>query len=178
MTLTNDPIAHTIALLDAERENLLAAVQRVPEHERDRRPAEMRWSIAEVLEHLATVERGIAALIAKRGRYQPRPDEPIPVPLDDERIARLRNRGERMEAPDFAKPSGTVVAAEALRTLVEGRAALRRALVDADPASLEKCTSTHPALGTLSLRDWAQFVAHHEARHTSQVLEIADALSR
>jgi hypothetical protein len=28
------------------------------------------------------------------------------------------------------------------------------------------------------LRDWAQFVAHHEARHTSQVLEIADALSR
>jgi uncharacterized damage-inducible protein DinB len=178
MTLTNDSIAHTLALLDAERENLLAAVQRVPEPDRDRRPAEMRWSIAEVLEHLATVERGIAALIAKRGRFQPRPDEPVAVPLDDERIARLRNRGERMEAPNYVTPSGTVVAAEALRALVEGRKALHQALLDANPASLEKCTSTHPVLGTLSLRDWARFVAHHEARHTSQVLEIADALSR
>ena len=178
MTLVNDANARTIALLDTERQNLLAAVHRVPEPERNRRPGEMRWSIAEVLEHLVTVETGIAALIAKRGKFQPRPDEPRPEPLDEVRIARLRNRGERIEAPDRVRPSGTVQCADALRALTEVRTSLRQALEDANPGSLDGCTAAHPVLGTLSLRDWVHFVAHHEARHTAQILEIAEALPR
>ena len=51
--MVHESVAPTLALLDAEREGLLAAVQRVPAELRDRRPAAMRWSIAEVLEHLA-----------------------------------------------------------------------------------------------------------------------------
>jgi uncharacterized damage-inducible protein DinB len=178
MTVAHDANARTIALLDTERQNLLAAVQEVPEAERNRRPGEMRWSIAEVLEHLTTVETGIAALIAKRGKFQPRPDEPRPEPLDEARIARLRNRGERTEAPERVRPSGTVLYGDAVRALTDTRRSLRQALDEANPASLDGCTAAHPVLGTLSLRDWVHFVAHHEARHTAQILEIAEALRR
>ena len=174
--MIHESLASTLALLDAEREGLLAAVQRVPAELRDRRPAAMRWSIAEVLEHLVTVERGIAKLIATRGRQPSPPGAPAPVPLDAERVAKLRNRGERVEAPERVRPTGTVAAADALAALLEARAALRQALLDADPASLERYTHAHAVLGPLCLRDWAQFIAHHEARHTGQVLEIAEAL--
>ena len=173
----HESVATTLALLDAEREGLLAAVQRVPADLRDQRPAAMRWSIAEVLEHLLTIERGIAKLIATRGRQPSPPDAPAPMPLDAERIARLRNRGERIEAPERVRPTGSIPAADALAALTEVRASLRQAVLDADPASLERYTYAHAVLGPLCLRDWAQFVAHHEARHTGQVIEIAEALT-
>jgi uncharacterized damage-inducible protein DinB len=173
-----ESVATTLSLLDAEREGLLAAVERVPPDLRDQRPGAMRWSIAEVLEHLVTVERGIAKLIATRGRQPPPPDAPTPVLLDAPRIATLRNRGERLEAPERVRPSGSVTAADSLTALAAARAALRQAVLDADPAILERSTHTHPVLGPLCLRDWAQFVAHHEARHTAQVLEISEALTQ
>jgi uncharacterized damage-inducible protein DinB len=175
--MVHESVAPTLALLDTEREGLLAAVHRVPEDLRDRRPAAMRWSIAEVLEHLATVERGIAKLIATRGRQPSAPDAPAAVPLDAERVARLRNRGERIEAPERVRPTGKVAAAEALTALSAARAALRQAVADADPVLLERNTHPHAVLGPLCLRDWAQFVAHHEARHAAQILEIAEALT-
>jgi hypothetical protein len=174
--MVHESVAHTLALLDAEREGLLAAVERVPGELRDRRPAAMRWSIAEVLEHLATVERGIAKLIASRGRQPSPPDAPAPVPLDAERVAKLRNRGERIEAHERVRPTGSVAAVDALSALSEARAALRHAVINADPVFLEQNTHQHAVLGPLCLLDWAQFVAHHEARHTAQVLEIAAAL--
>jgi uncharacterized damage-inducible protein DinB len=167
----------TLALLDSERAALIASVAQVREQDRSRRPAPDCWSIAEVLEHLATVERGVAKLIAKRGRQTPAPDQPTASPLDAARIASLRGRETRRDAPDFVRPSGTISAADALRALEETRAGLRQAVLDADPASLDHCTHPHPVLGAITLRDWVHFVAHHEARHAAQVAEIAQSLA-
>jgi uncharacterized damage-inducible protein DinB len=167
----------TLTLLDLERAALMSNVARVPEHDRSRRPAPDAWSVSEVLEHLATVERGIAKLLALRGRETPGADAPPAVPLDEARIAALRGRERRTEAPERVRPTGTVSCADALRALGETRDALRKAVVDATPAALDGCTHTHPVLGTLTLRDWVHFIAHHEARHAAQVAEIADALN-
>lgn len=168
----------TLFLLDSERATLLSNVSRVADEDRSRRPAPDCWSIAEVLEHLATVERGIAKLIAKRGRQTPSPDEPPATPLDEARIAALRGRQRRIEAPEFVRPSGTLSAADALGALEETRERLRKALLEADPVSLDTCTHPHPVLGPITLRDWVHFVAHHEARHAAQVAEIGDRLHR
>ena len=167
----------TLTLLDTERAALIANVTRVAEHDRARRPAADRWSIAEVLEHLAMVERGVAKLIAKRGRQAPSADQTPASPLDDARVASLRGRDQRREVPDFVRPSGSLDAADALRALEDARAGLRQAVADADPASLDTCTHPHPVLGSITLRDWVHFVAHHEARHAAQVAEIADSLA-
>ena len=166
----------TLTLLDTERAALMANVSRVPEQDRDRRPSPDRWSVAEVLEHLAMVERGVAKLIARRGRQSPAPDQLPAQPLDEERVAKLRDRERRLEVPDFVRPAGTLSYADAARALEETRAGLRQAVVDADPASLDGYTYPHPVLGPITLRDWVHFVAHHEARHAAQVAEIADAL--
>jgi uncharacterized damage-inducible protein DinB len=176
VTTPSTGLADIFELLDTERRALHDAVARVPEADRDRRPAEQTWSVAEVLEHLAVVERGVARLIALRGR-QPPQNEAAPVPLDDERVARLRNRAERIEVPDRVRPTGTVSAEEALTALADSRAKLCEAVSLADAVSLDGCTFAHAVLGVLTLRDWARFVAHHEARHAEQISAIARALT-
>ena len=168
----------TLTLLDAERATLMANVSRIAEQDRSRRPAADRWSVAEVLEHLAMVDRSVAKLIAKRGRQAPLPDQAPASSLDETRVALLRGRDTRMDVPDFVRPSGSLNCADAQQALYEARAGLRQAVVDADPASLDGCTHPHPLLGPITLRDWVHFVAHHEARHAAQVAEIAESLAR
>ena len=163
-----------LELLDTERRALLAAVERVAAADRDRRPAPDTWSVAEILEHLATVERSVARLIATRGR-EPLPDDAEPpVPLDDARIARLRSRQRRIDVPDRMRPSGTLTAAAAMQALDASRSALLDAVKNADPVALDRRSYVHGVIGRIVLRDWIAFVAHHEARHAQQIHEIAD----
>ena len=166
-----------LELIDLERRRLLAAVERVPAADRDRRPAADRWSVAEILEHLATVERSVTHLIATRGR-EPLPEHAPPaVPLDDARVTRLRGRERRIDVPDRMRPSGTMTAEAAVQALGVSRAALLDAVKHANPDALEHRSYVHAVVGRLVLRDWIAFVAHHEARHASQIDEIAQRAS-
>jgi hypothetical protein len=174
----SDSTAAVLELLDAERAALLAAVERIPASLRSRRPSPERWSVTEVVEHLARVERGVAKLLALRGQEgAPASVDLDEAQLDAARIARLRSRSERIEAPSRIQPEGNLGPAEALQALADSRSALRAALQAAHTAALDGVTHAHPILGVLTLRGWASFVAHHEARHAAQVKEIADAVA-
>ena len=171
-----------LELLAAERAALTAAAARVPAELQSRPPAPGQWSIIDVVEHLTRVETGVARLLLKRGRA----GESGPVPggktvadlrLTPERIARLRDRSQRIEAPERVRPSGSAEPAAAWQALDGARAELLRAFAAADPTALDHVVHEHAVLGPLVLRDWLAFVAHHEARHRSQVVEIADALA-
>ena len=166
------PIAQ-LELLATERAALLAAVDRVAAPDRERRPAPDRWSVAEILEHLATVEQSVAKLIATRGREPlPAQDEAV-VPLDEARIARLRGRERRIDVPDRMRPNGSMSTAAAIEALGASRALLLDAVKNADPVALAQRSYVHPIVGRIVLRDWIAFVAHHEARHADQIHEIA-----
>jgi uncharacterized damage-inducible protein DinB len=166
----------TLALLDTERQALLAAVQRVPPRDRERQPAPGRWSVAEILEHLSQVEKAVATLIATRG-HEPVPDDvPPPVANASSRIASLRSREHKIQVPDALRPTGAVSADAALDALSKSRAALLHAADSADPVALERRTYHHAVLGRLALCDWLVFIAHHEARHAAQIDEVAAAL--
>ena len=164
-------------LLEAERANLLERVGRVPEAARAKQPAPGRWSVVDVLEHLARVETGVAKLLTVRGKERPAaPADTAGAQLTPERIASVRDRGARIEAPERIRPAGGVSYAEALRKLWEARGAFLAAVDAADPEALDEQVYPHPVLGPLTLRGWVEFVAHHEARHADQVAEIAAAV--
>jgi hypothetical protein len=165
-----------LVLLDTERSALLAAVERVAAADRERRPSPDSWSVAEIIEHLATVEQSVAKLIATRGR-EPVPQQAEPaVPLDEARAARLRNRTRRIDVPDRMRPIGAMGAAAALEALAASRKALLDAVETADPLALEQRSYVHAVVGRIVLRDWIAFIAHHEARHADQIREIAATL--
>jgi uncharacterized damage-inducible protein DinB len=168
----------TEALLDTDRRNLVAAAERVNEADRDRRPSEGQWSVAEVLEHLVSVEHAVVKLLTLRGR-EPIPPDQEPAPADSaERVATLRVRDRRIKVPQALAPKATMTTAAALAALQDSRAALLEAARAADPIALEQRTYHHAVVGRLTLNDWLAFVAHHEARHAAQIDEIAEALRR
>jgi uncharacterized damage-inducible protein DinB len=169
--------ADLFQLLELDRRALVAAVEQVPSDKRDQRPGPDIWSVAEILEHLGTVERSVTKLLVVRGQQPPSESQAVAEPLEAAQIDRLRGRSARIEAPERVRPRGTVTAADALATLSATRAALCEAVSAAHPAALAGCTHPHPVLGTITLIDWIRFVAHHEARHAGQVREIAGALT-
>jgi uncharacterized damage-inducible protein DinB len=177
--MPTESLAPELELLNAERAQLLAGVAQVPESLRDRRPTSDAWSVAEILEHLMQVERFITSLLIKRSQ-EPAAEPTAPELLEKAKLtavraALVRDRSVKVEAPERIRPAGTLGAAAALEGLTAVRAALLEAFTSIDPKVLDGVTQRHPAVGWLTLRGWVQFVAHHEARHTAQIGELAVA---
>lgn len=166
-----------LALLDAERAHFLAQVARIPVARQSGRPAPDEWSVVEIVEHVARVDRGVARILALRGA-EPRTataQELAAAALTPDKVARVRSRAERFEAPERVRPTGALDPEAALAQLADARAALKAAYAAADPAVLDGAVHEHPVIGPLTLRGWFGMAAHHDARHAQQVAERADA---
>jgi uncharacterized damage-inducible protein DinB len=159
------------------RVHLEDAVRVVPAAARDARRSPDRWSVAEVLEHLAQANESIARLLEKRvasareAGLGPDPDRTsILWTLD---VARLLDRRERMEAPDQIRPSGTLTADAAWQALARADEKLQQSVLAADGLALGTITYPHRFLGPLNLYQWVAFAAAHEFRHAAQIREQA-----
>jgi len=144
------------------------------------RPAPERWSAAEVLEHLTLVERIfggriVNALDAARSGLS---SEAHPrVPLPDAIEERMSDRVNKRQAPETAKPTGTVDVASGWAALESNHSALRGALAACDGLALSQVTLDHAFFGTMNVYQWVELMAAHEGRHTEQIREIATALA-
>jgi hypothetical protein len=165
-----------LALLDEERANFLAHVARIPAERRAQRLTPERWSVAEIVEHVARLERGLLKLLAVRSAepLTAPPEQLAAAEMTPERIARVRSRAERFEAPDRVRPTGTLDPETALAQLASARAALREAYAAADAAVLDGTVHPHPVIGPVTLRGWFALTAHHDARHAQQLAELAE----
>ena len=171
------PLTTLCDSLEADRATLLAAVQRVPAPLRSRKPAPDRWSVANVLEHLAIVES--RALVLARGLIETAPplggngcDAPTPI-----NRAMLQDRSARVQAPGPIQPKGTLSADEALAALERSRAELMTVIAAAEGRDLRQVSRPHPVLGILDGYQWLGSIGGHEERHALQILEIADAIA-
>lgn len=170
-----------IEFVDEERAGLLAAVDAIPSSRRDIAPPSGGWSVAQVLEHLHAVERGIVRLLGLRiAELRAREvthdhaDGPV-VPID--RLRETRDRSRRIEAPERIMPRGALDAAAACAALAATRAALQETLRGGADVGLARATHVHPVLGEMDLEQWVLFIGFHEARHADQIRDIGAALS-
>jgi hypothetical protein len=165
-----------LALLDRERAAFLAQVERVPRGRQAERAAPDRWSVAEIVEHVSRIDTGVVKILSVRGAepLSATPAQLADARLTPEKIARVRGRTERVEAPDRVRPTGTLSPEAALEQLAAARAALKAAYASADPAVLDGAVHPHPLIGPITLRDWFELAAHHDARHAAQIAELAD----
>ncbi|HEX5438301.1 MAG TPA: DinB family protein [Gemmatimonadaceae bacterium] len=169
-------IQELLDYLAHHRADLRAAVDSVPADLRDRRPAPERWSVAEVVEHLAIVEgritdgfiKQVAAARAK-GLGPDTETAPVVPALD---VAFVLDRTNRLIAAEVARPRGESDSRAAWAALERSRERLRAALVDADGLALGRVRTMHPVLGEMGLYQLIAFVGAHEGRHAAQVREI------
>ena len=172
----NELLDHT----DRHHRELLAEVERVPLSLRAVRPAPDRWSVTEVLDHLAISASRIARLVDHRvaaGRVEgvgPDPlDSPVAATID---AGRIIDRTDRFVAPPSVAPRDRPDSASAEAELAAAHGRLRAAVHASDGIDLTQLTAPHPLLGELNLYQWLAFVGAHESRHARQVAEIGEAL--
>lgn len=162
--------------------HLREAIDPIPVHVRGEHPSPDRWSVAMVLEHLATVNRRIAALFAKRVAEARAAgigaDPQTTTILWSMDVARVMDRQQRIEAAEVIRPKGEVDPEAALTAVVDADRVLAEAVTAADGVDLTQVSQLHPIFGPLNLYQWGTFAAAHEMRHAAQVREIGMQLAR
>jgi uncharacterized damage-inducible protein DinB len=174
-------LTEVLERLDAARGAVSAAVASVPEGLRRTRPAPGRWSVAEVLEHLALVDRSFAQRVAdaiaeaRAAGLGPedRPRDPLPPAV----AHRIADRSEAREAREALRPAGGLDAATAAADLDLARDAVRQAVSAADGLALGSVRAEHRIFGSLTMYQWVELTASHEMRHADQIREIGDVLT-
>lgn len=173
----NDRTRHLLNELETHRTALREAVESVPPELRDQRPAPGRWSVAEILEHLLTIERRVTQNVAEAAaNVAPgsAPDTPLSTPAH--LMEKLRDRSVQVDAPERLHPAGKLRADEAWQQLVEAREGLCRVIEAVEDRDLSGEMRLHPILGEMNLYDWLCVLGGHEARHAMQIREAGATL--
>jgi hypothetical protein len=164
-----------LSYFDSHRVILKSAFDAIPPDRRNQSPEPGRWSPAAVVEHLSIVEGRMAGILSSRIREERAAGlggetsaEPMLPNLD---VARVADRTTRVQAPDFALPTG-LDAAAAWTQLEVATAALRAMLLSGDGLALANVIHPHSKLGPMSVYHWIAFLAAHESRHAAQIREM------
>ena len=159
--------------LNETRDGVVQSVKGLSEAQWKYKPGPSRWSIAEVVEHLALIENffldGVRPLLTKSPAIQPNADA---KKVDELMLTRLLDRSTKYQAPPNAVPTGRWIPQEALQHFVSARQQTSGFLSSA--SELRAHIVVHPAFGKLDGYQWVMAVAGHSARHTKQILEVKD----
>ena len=164
-----------VSYLIQTRDNLLRATSGLSPAQLQFKPAPDRWSVAECLEHLVTVEHAVFKNVStalhqppdssKRSAFDGRDDELLQVGTD---------RSSRRQAPEAIHPSGRWPHDRLVR---EFEAARQRTidLLDGIHGDPRRHFFPHRAFGDLDCYQWLLLVAAHGDRHRAQIEEVLAA---
>jgi hypothetical protein len=173
MKTTFHTVAEIFEALDASRARLDATLAVLGAGQETLRDTPERWCVAEVVEHVALVEKQMGRLVglllakaeADGAPPPPAADGPL-VALDE--VAERAGR-EKYQSPEMAVPRGGAPVSQSLAALRESRAALNALRPRVEAVGAATHTYPHPAFGPLNLYQWLAFVALHEDRHRRQI---------
>ena len=138
-----------------------------------------RWSIAEILEHMALVHERVFEFRLKQLAQAPgAPADRDYREIDRLAMEKIPDRSVKAQAPDFIKPTGQVRPEDALQRLfqsyerlaafVESTPGLRDHIMEAPPLRLV----TNGAYDMMDGYQWALTLASHDLRHVEQIVEV------
>jgi hypothetical protein len=170
--MTYNSVAEIYESLDKTRERLHRHVENLTPEQEAYKPEPGRWSIAELVEHIAVSERRMVALFKKaferaaaEGLRRAEGAPFAPVSLEH-----LAERGrQKFEAPEPLRPIGNMPVADSLARLAQTSAELRELRPSFEAFDCRAIKFPHQSLGTLDLYEWLAFSGAHEARHVAQI---------
>jgi hypothetical protein len=168
-----DPLPH----LQSTRDRLSALCQQLSPEQAIQRPPSGGWTISEILEHLAIVERGQRLMIL-RALTQP-PASPEALAETNGKLdfiwTRMASPMSPATAPDFTLPKGEHgVWPKPLDTFLNARQALMD-LYESKRGEFDQRVLPHPIAGPFTLEQWFHFAAAHSQRHSIQIEGIITA---
>lgn len=163
--------------LQAIRDRLLSLIEGMSDEELNFRQDETSWSIAQVLEHVSIVEKGVVKAIPLGLKQTPNYTQ-RDLPLGKW----VPNRTQKVMAVESLHPTNQPKTLEEVIILIQNaRQDFLEVLDDIDDLSLLEKTSPpvpHPVFGDLSTAQWLRMVPYHESRHIGQIEEIKQAYAQ
>lgn len=166
-------IAELLEYVDAQTAKLQSAFDQVAPDRRAVRPMPERWSPAEIVHHVAIIERRLAqqlaALIEQARAHPPETDATPLFPMTS--VTRVELRGRRVVTSEAAQPRDTD-AERVWNDFLKAREALMQVIAAGDGLSLGAVSAPHPMLGAFTAYEWIAFAGAHAARHADQIREM------
>lgn len=162
---------------DSVQKQLEETLSGLSEERVNNAPIGEKWSIAQVVEHIALVENGIVRICTKllgRARDGDRKSDGT-IQISDDYINRsIAIVDAKLEAPDIVKPVTGKSVADSLNDL---KATAQR--LDEIRPMFEAFDSTdykypHPFFGDMSAAEWLVLAGGHKARHLRQIGRLMD----
>lgn len=157
---------------DAIRARLLERIATITPEQAVTRPTPTEWTPAELVEHLAIIEKGICRMLEMMLAQAPAGDGFQPFSL--EHLAAQAGT-QKFTAPERVAPTGQVALADAVASLKASRVALQALRPRIAAADLTNQKMPHPAFGPINGYQWLAFVGLHEMRHAAQLKRILNA---
>jgi DinB family protein len=160
-----------IRYLVDSRNGVQEAVTGLTEAQLNFKPSPFRWSIAEIIEHLAIAEERLNDGVFEQLKNSPASSQDRdPRSIDEMILSKVPDRSAKFQAPDVVRPTGRWTVKTALEHFLTARAKTITFLQTAP--DLRRHQMNHPALGPLDGYQWALAVAAHSERHTRQIAEV------
>jgi len=159
--------------LSASRERLLAVTKDLSSAQREYRPAEGRWSVADCVEHLTVVENFILKTMQSTLEGTPEPAKQAEARGKDQIILELvPSRTRRVHGPPEVQPKRRWPDFEESVRQFEGARRRTVAFASETQADLRSHFFPHPFLGDLDCYQWLLFLGTHCERHVRQMEEV------
>jgi len=157
--------------LESTKKGVLDATKGLSEAQWNFKPAPDRWSVAQVMEHIAAAEDFIRGMVKEKVMTAPAGDATRDVKKTDEAVLMMvPDRSHKAQAPEPLVPTNRFGSPEAsIKHFVETRAETEEFLKTT--TGLRDHVADSP-LGKLDGYEFILFIAAHSERHTKQINEV------
>jgi len=163
-----------LAYLESTKKGVVEATKGLSDPQWNFKAGPDRWSIAEVMEHLAAAEdmiRGMNQEQVMKSPAIPARDSAELQKIDAMVVAMVPDRSHKIQAPEPLKPTNRFGSpTDAEKHFLESRATTEEYLKTA--TDLRAHASDSPMGVKLDGYEWILLIAAHSERHTKQMLEV------
>jgi len=172
-TVTDEQRAYVFDLLTKGRDTIRQAVADLSDAQMQYKTAPDRWSIAENVEHIVLVERGMFSGIQKGLTYPPDPDKRTDIRVADlDVIKAVRSRNVTLPAPEALVPTGQFASVSAALDAFEQQRTGNMNALEKLTSNFRSHYARHPAFGWIDTYQALLVLATHPERHRKQINEI------
>ncbi len=133
------------------------------------------WSVAQIAEHVAIVENGMARIcekLLKEAQAKGKTSDGTTFISDNFRAKGAEVAVIKLEAPTMVKPAGNSTVAESLAKMDETNAKFNELRPLFDTCDCSDLKFPHPYFGDISAAEWLTLAGGHKARHLKQIRNV------
>ena len=157
--------------LETTKKNIVDATRGLSEVQWNYKPSPFKWSVAQVMEHIAASEDLLRQMAESQIKQAPPGPERDLHKTDDKVLEVISDRSKKFQAPEQLRPRNQFGSPEAaLKHFLESRAKTVELLKNTPDLRAHVVDSG--LLGKIDAFERILFVAAHSERHTKQLLEV------